>query len=178
MAKIKVEDMVKDLKHIVFKRRTVYRNKYPKNCGYIYASGALSFDCIGLIKSYINYPKIAYKKKPAGFWVKPGRVIPDATGWGIMQLCSKKSKTFKTVPVGSYLLYEDYDHGGIYVGQFVDDGGIVNTIECCDDTVGSGVTTSWTAPDGGRWTHKGGTLMGYWKMRGLLSKYVDYSKKK
>ena len=175
---IKVDKMVKDLKYIALKRWTTYSNKYPRNCGYIWPTGMISFDCIGLIKSYLNYPKIAYKTGPAGFFVKTGTVIPDTSGAGILKLCTKKSKNFKTVQIGSYLLYEDNDHGAIYCGQFVDDGGIVNTVECCDDPVGCGVTTSWMAPDGGRWDHKGGTLMGYWKYHGLLTRYVDYSKPK
>ena len=175
---IKVDKMVKDLKYIALKRRTFYCNQYPKNRGYIWPSGILSFDCINLIKSYINYPKIATKTKPAGFYVKSNKVMPDATGYGILKLCTKVSKNFKSVPVGSYLLYEDKDHGAIYCGQFVDDGGIVNVVECCEDPVGCGVTTSYLAPDGGRWDHKGGMLLGYWWRHGLLSKYIDYSKPK
>lgn len=176
---IKVNDMIKDFKYMALKRKTAYNNVYPKNCGYIWPSGWLSFDCIGLIKSYINNPKIAYKTKPAGYYVKPGKVIPDATGYGILQLCTKKSNNFKKIPKGSYLLYEDYDHGAIYAGaEFKDDGGVVNVIECCDDPVGYGVTTSYIDENGYRWDHKNGTCMGKWLYHGLLSKYVDYSEPK
>lgn len=175
---IKVKDMIKDLKYIALKRWTTYSSQYPLNCGYIWPSGCISFDCINLIKSYINYPKIAYKTKPAGFFVKPGRVIPDVSGYGIYQLCSKQSNNFKSIPAGSYLLYEDYDHGAIYVGDFKDDSGLVNVIECCSDPVGCGVTTSYIDKYGRRLDHAGGTVMGNWIGHGLLSRYVDYSEEK
>lgn len=181
MGKIKSTQMIKDLKYIESNRWTGYMNVFPYNCGYIWPSGVLTFDCIGLVKSYINNPKIAYKTSPKGYYVKPGQVIPD--GYGVIDLmknCTKVSKNFSNVPACSLLEYEDRDHAGVYVGDFKDPSGVVNTIECCDDPVGSGVVTSYTAKDGGRWDHKNGILLGHWIQHGLMTKWVEYpaSKKK
>ena len=181
MSKIKSEQMVKDFKYMESERMTFYYNRFPYNCGYLWPNNQMSFDCIGLIKSYINYPKIAYKTKPKGFYVQPGLVVPDSYGIvDLMNACTKRSRDFRSVPACSLLKYEDNDHGGLFVGQFKDPSGIVNTIECCDDPVGNGVVTSYTAPDGGRWDHKGGSLMGFWTEHGLMTKWVEYpaSKKK
>lgn len=178
MSKVKSEQMIKDFKYMESKRMTFYSNQYPYNCGYIWSNNQLSFDCIGLIKSYLNNPKIAYKTKPKGYWVQPEQVVPDVGIMEMMKLCSKRSRDFKSIPACSLLMYQDYDHGGLYVGQFKDPSGIVNTIECCDDPVGNGVVTSYTAPDGGRWDHKGGSLMGFWKEHGLMTKWIEYPKKK
>lgn len=170
---IKAEKMIKDLKYLEAKRKTMYVNKFPYNLGYVWKYGSLSFDCINMIKAYLSYPKIVYKKKPAGFHVKIK--LPDVTGKGLMQLCGKKSKKFKSVTPGADLLYQDWDHSGIYVGNFRDGSGIVNTIECTTDWDAHGVTTSYMDENGGRWDHKGGTYYGDWIMWGLLDKYVDYS---
>lgn len=177
MGKIKVNQMIKDLKHIET-RSTLYRNKYPFNCGYIWTCGYLSFDCIGMIKSYINDPSIAYKTEPAGFYVKPGQKIPDTTERGILNLCTMRSSDFKAIGKGAYMLYEGDGHGSIYVGKFTDPSGVVNTIECCDDPVGHGVVTSYTDSKGRRWDHKGGTCYGRYTEYGFLTKWVSYKEEK
>ena len=175
---IKVKDMITDLKYLALKRWTTYCNVYPKNRGYIWVNGCISFDCINLIKAYINNPKIAYKTSPAGYYVSSNKIMQDVSGYGIMMLCTKRSKDFTSIPAGSYLLYEDWDHGGIYVGNFKDDSGVVNVIECCDDPVGCGVTTSYIDQYGRRWDHKNGICFGNWIEHGLLSRYVDYKQQR
>ena len=178
MSKVSSSKMVKDLKHLET-RWTTYFNKFPFNCGYIWPAGFLSFDCIGLIKSYLNDPRIAYKKKPKGSWIRPGQTVPD--GYGIVQMmkcCTKRSKDFSKVPTCSLLMYEDLDHGGVYVGEYKDPSGIVNTIECCNDPVGCGVVTSYTDSKGYRWDHKGGQCLGRWVQHGLMTKWVAYPKSK
>lgn len=172
---IKVKDMIKDLKYLEAKRWTAYGQPYPYNCGYIWPNGCMSFDCIGMIKSYINDPAIVYRKKPAGSFVKPGQVIPDTTETGILALCTGRSKDFKKIKPGAYMLYDTYGHASIYVGEYTDPSGVVNTIECCSDPVGNGVVTSYTDTLGRRWDHKGGTCFGSYVEYGYLTRYIDYS---
>ena len=178
MSKVKADQMIKDLKHIE-ERWTEYNNTYPYNCGYIWAAGFLSFDCIGLIKSYLNNPRIAYKTKPKGSWVQPGQVVPD--GYGVvdmMKACGKKSREFTKIEKCTLLEYEDRDHAGVYVGQFKDPSGVVNVIECCNDPVGSGVVTSYIDKEGNRWDHKDGICLGKWIYWGKMTKWVEYPEAK
>lgn len=172
---IKVKDMIKDLKYLEAYRRTAYGQPYPYNCGYIWPNGVMSFDCINMIKSYINDPKIVYRTKPAGSFVKPGKVIPDTTETGILNLCTGRSKDFKKIKPGAYMLYDTYGHASMYVGEFTDPSGVVNTIECCNDPVGNGVVTSYTDSQGRRWDHKNGSCFGRYVEYGYLTKYIDYS---
>lgn len=174
---IKVEKMIKDLIYIET-RRTAYANQFPYNCGYIWPNGVISFDCIGLIKSYINEPEIAYKTKPAGFYVKPGQVIPDTTERGILNLCTGRGFDFSKIKPGAYMIYEGDGHGAIYVGEFSDPSGIVNTIECCNDYVGYGVMTSYVDETGRRWDHKDGIASDRYVEYGYLTRYVDYAAEK
>lgn len=174
---IKQDELIKGLKHLL-ERKTLYSNQFPRNCGYIWPSGYLSFDCIGLIKSPINYPKIFYKTKPAGFYCQPGKVIPDTTINGIMQLCKDRTTDFRKIQPGEVLRYQDADHGAWYVGEFKDESGTVNVVECCDDFVGSGVTTSYVDQYGNRYDHKGGTTCGRWIDHGKLNKYISYKEEK
>ena len=171
---IKVKDWIAALKHLALERVTYYDNTFPSNCGEINPDGSISFDCIGLVKSLINELDIAYKTSPAGYYVTPGQVIPDATEIGILYLCSDISdKNFDKAVPGEYLYMEG--HAGVYVGDFTDPSGVVNTIECTVASFDSGVTTSWTAPDGTRYNHKGGYAERKWLKHGKLDKYIDYS---
>ena len=171
---IKVNEFIDALKHLALKRTTYYDNVYPGNCGEINPDGSISFDCIGLVKSLINEIGIAYKISPAGYFVKPGQVIPDTTENGILALCTdvKKSDFDKATP-GSYLCMYG-KHAGVYVGEFTDPSGTCNVIECTVEAFDSGVTTSYVSADGTRYDHKGGTKYGKWDAYGKLSKYIDY----
>lgn len=172
---IKVEKMIKDLKYLEAKRWTSYGQPYPYNCGYIWPSGCMSFDCINMIKSYINDPVVVYRTGPAGSFVKPGTVIPDTTETGILELCSGRSRDFKKIKPGAYMLYDTLGHASMYVGEFSDPSGVVNTIECCNDPVGCGVVTSYTDAQGRRWDHKDGSCFGRYIEYGYLTRYIDYS---
>ena len=174
---IKVKDWIAALKHLALNRKTYYDNNFPSNCGEINPDGSISFDCIGLVKSLINEPDIAYKTAPAGYYVTPGQVIPDASENGILYLCSDVSTSnFDTAVPGEYLcMYEK--HAGVYVGPFQDPSGWCNVIECTVEAFDSGVTTSWVEADGRRFDHKGGTQYGKWDAHGKLDKYIDYSNK-
>lgn len=173
--KIKVEQMVKDLKYLEAKRWTMYGQPFPYNCGYIWPNGCMSFDCINMIKSYINNPQIVYRTKPAGSYVQPGTVIPDTTEDGLLSLCHKRSSDFSKILPGAYMLYETHGHASIYVGEYKDPSGVVNTIECCNDPVGNGVVTSYTDAQGRRWDHKGGECYGRYIEYGYLTDYIDFS---
>lgn len=174
---IKVNDFIKALKHLALERVTYYDNTYPANCGEINADGSISFDCIGLVKSLINELDIAYKTSPAGYFVKPGQVIPDTTEIGILNLCSDvRYNNFHSAVPGSYLYMDG--HAGVFVGEFTDPSGICNVIECTVASFDSGVTTSYVADDGTRYNHKGGYAERNWTAYGKLDKYIDYDESK
>ena len=171
---IKVKDWLKALFHLALERQTYYDNNYPSNCGEINPDGSISFDCIGLVKSLINELDIAYKTSPAGYFVKPGQVIPDTSEIGILNLCSDVHyNNFLSAAPGSYLYMAG--HAGVYVGEFTDPSGICNVIECTVASFDSGVTTSYVDNEGVRWNHKGGYAEKKWTAYGKLDKYIDYS---
>lgn len=174
---IKVKDWIAALKHLALERVTYYDNTFPSNCGEINPDGSISFDCIGLVKSLINELDIAYKTSPAGYYVRPGQVIPDTTEIGILNLCTNVGyDRFDQAKPGSYLYMQG--HAGIFCGEFEDQSGICNVIECTVASFDSGVTTSYVAPDGVRYNHKGGYAERKWTAHGELSKYIDYSPEK
>ena len=153
------------------KRNTFYDNTFPGNCGLIQQNGAISFDCIGMVKSVINEPDIVYKKSPAGYYVRPGQVIPDTNEIGILQLCSDVVwGNFSNIANGEYLYMGG--HGGIYFSGNAD----VNVVECTGAWRG-GVLCSWVDPDGTRRSWKNGAPNGRWEAHGKLSRYLDYSVK-
>lgn len=171
---IKVKEFLDALFHLALERKTYYDNTFPANCGEINPDGSISFDCIGLVKSLINEIGIAWKTSPAGYYVKPGQVIPDTTEIGILNLCSDvRYSNFDQAAPGSYLYMQG--HAGVYVGEFTDPSGICNVIECTVASFDSGVTTSYVAPDGTRYNHKGGYAERKWTAYGKLDKYIDYS---
>lgn len=173
MAKLTADDFIARLKHLAMNRKTYYDNTFPSNCGEINADGSISFDCIGLVKSVINEPDIAYKTSPAGYYVKPGQVIPDATEEGILYLCEGVSYDFKNIARGSYLYMAG--HAGVYCGDFTWGVHTYNTIECTTDFGKNGVTASYVTTDGRRLDHKSGTPWRPWEAHGKLTKYIDYT---
>ncbi|MBO5959408.1 MAG: hypothetical protein J6Q65_04730 [Lentisphaeria bacterium] len=171
---IKVKKFLDALFHLALERVTYYDNTFPANCGEINPDGSISFDCIGLVKSLINEIDIAWKTSPAGYYVKPGQVIPDTTEIGILNLCSSVHyNNFHAAAPGSYLYMAG--HAGVYVGEFTDPSGVCNVIECTVASFDSGVTTSYVADDGTRYNHKGGYAERKWTAYGKLDKYIDYS---
>lgn len=179
MAKINVDDWIAGLKHLAMYRVTYYDNRFPCNCGEINPDGSISFDCIGLIKSTINEPDIAYKTGPSGYYVVPGQVIADgADEIGILNLCTGVEwHRFTHAIKGSYLYMAG--HAGVFCGaEFQHGNGIVNTIECTTDFGDNGVTTSWMDVNTGRrYDHKGGTEWRSWEAFGNLTPYIDYGSK-
>lgn len=172
---IKVSKLIKDMVYIVQKRKTAYSNEYPYNCGYIHSNGTLSFDCIGLWKSYINNPEIAYKTSPVGYYVQPGTVVPDGYGEReLLSICTNVTwGNFSNAVQGEYMYMSG--HAGIFVGDAFGKNSNVNVIEC---TMGWGVNrvcASWVDADGTRRDMKGGTPLGKWEAHGKMTPYIDYS---
>lgn len=177
---IENKDFLKALKHIVIKRRTLYNNRFPYNSGFIWASGYLSFDCIGLIKALINSQcEIAYKTKPAGYSVPVGKVIPDTSELGILELCeSVKWNDFNLskMAAGEYLYMSG--HAGLYVADLFGKDSNVNVVECTTGWGCNGVVASWIDPDGTRRDMKNGTPCGKWEAHGKLKRYISYKEEK
>lgn len=173
---IKVDQLLKDMKYLVINRETTYNNTFPYNCGYLFDDGILSFDCIGLIKTYINDPGIVYKTAPAGSWITPGLVIPDLDEIGILNQCDKVTwNDFRSLSAGEYLYMQG--HAGLYLGPGVF-GPHYNVVECTVCWGQSGVIASWVDPDGTRRNIKNGQPVGVWQAHGILSKYITYNRKK
>jgi len=167
------EQFCERLKYMALKRKSFYSNSFPKNCLYINVGGVLSADCIGLIKSLINDPDVYKRTSPVGYYVKPGQVIPDTTEKGILNLCTDVSANFNKMTRGEYLYYYDGSHAGVYVGNFEDESGTVNVIECTP-AFGGGITTSYVSSTGTRYNHKSGYSVGRWSQHGKLTKYINY----
>lgn len=157
--------------YMALKRKSFYSNSFPKNCLYINEGGVLSADCIGMIKSLINDPEAYKRTSPVGYYVKPGTVIPDTTEKGILNLGTSISANFNKLTEGEYLYMSG--HAGAYVGEFKDDSGTVNVIECTP-AFGGGITTSYVSSTGTRYNHKGGYSLGKWEQHCKLTKYIDY----
>lgn len=174
MAKLKVDDFIKGLKHLAMERVTYYDNSFPANCGEINPDGSISFDCINLIKSIINEPDICYKTSPSGYFVRPNQKIPDYDEIHLLNDCCTGVQwhNFRNVLKGSYLYMSG--HAGIFCGSFMD-GQECNVIECTTDFGDNGVTTSWLdISTGRRYDHRGGTEWRSWEAFGNLTNYIDY----
>ena len=176
MAKMTSSQFCERLKYLAMKRASQYSNKFPYNCLYIH-SNYISADCTGLVKSLINEPDIYNKTAPVGYYVKPSQVIPDTTVGGILNLCTNVSKNFSQIRAGEFLAMLGSDgnkHAGVFVGEF-NDGGICNTVESTCDWGANKMTTSYTAPDGSRYDHKGGKkAVSGWDYHGMLTDYITY----
>ena len=162
------KDWTDRLKYLEGHRTTYYDNSFPGNCGLIYNGGAISFDCIGMVKSVINYPDIVYKTSPAGFYVTPGQVIGDIAEIDILNECSDVVwGNFANCVNGEYLYMSG--HAGVYFSGNPD----VNVIECSPAWRG-GVMCSWVDPDGTRRSWRQGEALGRWEAHGKLSRYISY----
>lgn len=170
----KIKDYIENAKILALERNTFYDNTFPYNCLYVHENGAISGDCIGMIKGLINRPDIV-DCYTAGQYAVPGTTIPDLSERGIYNECSEKSSDFCHIPIGAYLEMDSIvGHAGLYVGDFLD-GEIVNVIEFTVNFNG-GCTTSYVDSYGRRYDHKGGTYTGLnWERFGKMTKWLDYS---
>lgn len=172
-----VSDFLKRLDYLAENRITYYDNHFPSNCGEINPDGSISFDCINMPKSVINEPDIVYKKKPAGYYVEPGQVIPDYDGLRIIEeLCTDvRWFDFSTIVPGEFLYMRIDGHGGIYRGEIVRNGKIYNVDECTAAWGGGVMHTYMDLKTGARYAYKGGPQIYAWEAHGKLSNYIDYS---
>ena len=161
---------VDTLVHIVRECKTVYKNKFPYNCGYYDgATGKFSFDCWNLVKSVINGWKDIREN---GYYVKGFRVTGDINGQQILNKCTTKGKDFSKLSIpGTYLYLPG--HAGSYVGETVINGKYYNVIECTGSWT-KNVLYSWVDADGTRRNFKGGKKNGKWTDWGLMC-WIDYS---
>lgn len=177
MAKIKSSDFVKSAKHIEQNRWTMYWNNYNYyghmggNCGLVHDDGCQSWDCNNLPKSLINKPSIAYSTKVWDFAL-PGTVIPDWTEWQLISACEDITWWDFSDCIPAEIIYMT-GHIGIFVGEYQDPSGVVNTIEATA-AMGGGVLSSYVDANGYRYDHKGGTCLGRWEAHGKLRAYIDY----
>lgn len=175
------EQFCERLKYMALKRKSYYTNSFPKNCLYIDSENVMSADCIGMVKSLINDPNVYNKTQSYLFqkygcsYVPPGLVIPDTTERGILNLGTSISANFNKLTPGEYLYMNG--HAGVYVGDFKDDSGTVNVVECTP-AFGGGITTSYVSTTGTRYNHKGGSSLGKWEQHCKLTKYISYEGEK
>lgn len=157
--------------HICFDLNTKYNNRYPYNLGYNHGN-YWSWDCWNLNPKTIvwgwneNIPVGGYQAKN----LETG--LGDWNGWTILNCCNEISKDFSNVLPGEFLLTGDKSHAGAFVGEFVRNGKTYNTIECTV-AFGGGVVPSYTASNGGRYSHKGGNRNNSWAWHGRLP-WLDY----
>lgn len=177
MAKIKSSKMVEMAKYIEQNRPTMYWNNFNYyghnggNCGLVHDDGVQSFDCNNFVKSLINKPEIAYSTKVWDY-APPATVIPDVSEWGLLSLCTDiRWSDFSNVAPAEVLYMAG--HIGLFVGEYSDPSGVVNTIEATA-AMGGGVLSSWCSPTGLRYDHKGGNYLGRWEAHGKLTPYIDY----
>ena len=176
MAKLTSAKMVEMAKHVEG-RRTQYWNNFKwnghngGNCGLVHPDGVQSYDCNNFVKSLINKPEIAYSTKVWDYAV-PGTVIGDVDEYGLLCLCSDITWGNFSNCVPAEVLYMS-GHIGLFVGEYTDPSGIVNTIEATA-AMGGGVLSSYCDASGNRYNHKGGTWLGRWTAHGKLTKYIDY----
>lgn len=154
--------------------KTRYWNQYPYNCGYMHEDGAVSWDCLNLVKSIINGWK--YSKIPGTFcnnFSKTG----DCTEWGLISQCGIVSTDFKKLNYTAVLYMPG--HIGTYIGhEVVIHGNTYNVIECTSRW-GGGVFYTYVDKYGGRYNHKGGTYLGSnWTHHGKMTEWLAYSTKK
>lgn len=176
MAKLTSAKMVEMAKHVE-SRRTQYWNNYKwnghpgGNCGLVHPDGVQSFDCNNFVKSLINKPEIAYSTKVWDYAV-PGTVIGDVDEYGLLCLCSNITWGNFSNCVPAEVLYMS-GHIGLFVGEYTDPSGIINTIEATA-AMGGGVLSSYCDASGNRYNHKGGTWLGRWTAHGKLTRFIDY----
>lgn len=167
-------DYVQLLKHIAADLKTKYKNQYPYNLGYRYSDGSYSWDCFNLIKSIIWGWK---ETNVIGSYTRPdpSTGLGDWAGAKILSCCSDISADFGSVPPGAYILFNDNDHAGTYIGEHeIIPGRVVNVIECTA-AWGGGVKFSYVSSTGGRYNYKGGNKNGSWMKWGKLP-WINYEK--
>lgn len=159
--------------HIATEVDSLYKNKYPQNCGY-YNGSKFSWDCWNLVKSLIwGWQE---ERTEGYFCYQPDLYgLGDWDGGTIMSYCTDVSSDFSNLTVGEFLLTAAKDHAGVYVGEFTDRSGQpCNVVECTTTWNENRVIGSWVDPDGTRRNCKDGLVSKFWARHGKLP-WVDYS---
>lgn len=156
-------------------RANYYDNHYPYNLGYHHPNGAFSYDCWNMIKVALSGKWSPYL--PIDAFIHPNELVTgDVDGLTLLKRCTERSKDFSKIRVpATYLYIYSSPHSGIFVGEQVVNGHIVNVIECTTAWQG-GVQYTYVDEKGGRYNYKGGSKSKYsWEEYGLLTPYIEYS---
>lgn len=149
-----------------------YNNKFPRNCGY-YDGSRFSFDCWNLVKAILGGWT---DNRTVGYYVSP-KDFPtgDCDGYSLLMKCSARSRDFtKLSQPGTYLYLSTSPHAGVYIGDFLYNGRLVNVVECTGAWE-SKVQYTYVDCQGNRYQYKGGAKSKYsWTDYGLLTPYVNY----
>lgn len=170
----KSSDYVQLLIHIARDLKTEYINRYPYNLGYRHSNGYYSWDCFNLIKSIIWGWK---EGGLVGSYTQPdpSTGLGDWAGAKILSCCSDISTDFGSVSPGAYMLFSDNDHAGTFIGDIkIDNGRVVNVVECTTSWQADCVTFSYVDKNGNRYNYKGGSQRGKWLKHGKLP-WIDYT---
>jgi hypothetical protein len=120
------------------------------------SNDTFAFDCICFIKSMLDGFSGDLSQQFGG--ATYGKPCPDITIKSLLETCTSISTDINTVTIGEYLVYSDYSHCGIYVGNG-------QVAEC---------TYRWK--DGVQITRiDQAERTGLWKYHGKLTKFLDYS---
>ena len=156
--------------------KTKYNNVYPRNLGYYTASNnCFSFDCWNLVKTLIWGWK---PEKIEGYYCyEPDKYgLGDWDGKKILNCCSEISSDFTYIQVGEFLLTQDGNHAGIYIGDYKYANSMFNVVEATPIWFG-GVQFSWVDNLGVRKRNKNDSASwSKWKYHGLLP-WVEYKYK-
>lgn len=164
---------------------TMYWSKYPHNLGYWNRQGeadplegyyanqdCFSFDCNNLVNAILNG---WYDNRTYGYFqqlTRTGDQAPDT----LINRCDNVSYDFTQLSLTSVLFYDgpQYDHIGVFVGEFVRDGHTYNTIECTT-AYGGGVVSTYVDRAGRKYANKeSGYASGSWLKHGLLTPWLVY----
>ena len=73
------------------------------------------------------------------------------------------------------MLFSDNDHAGTFIGDIkIDNGRVVNVVECTTSWQADCVTFSYVDKNGNRYNYKGGSQRGKWLKHGKLP-WIDYT---
>ena len=135
-----------------------YSNKYPNNVCFHHKDGRRSYDCWNLFKcgvSGCNPNSIPVNEHfPTSKFV-----TGDVDGLTLLKQCHDRSKDFTKLHIPATYLYLASDpHSGIYIGDRIVNGKIVNVVECtgCKAWGANGVVYSYVDEKGRRFNYKGG----------------------
>lgn len=179
---------------------TMYWSEYPHNLGYWCKAGesssggyeatenCFSFDCNNLVKAILNgwydnrtFAPNAFPSTSPYHWYNYFQPItrPNFGDWSPLELiqnCANVSYNFGQLNQTSVLFYDgpQYDHIGVYVGEFIREGHTYNTIECTT-AYGGGVVSTYVDSTGRKYANKETPYAsGSWLSHGLLTPWLVY----